>query len=148
MLMVVAFLAPRLTYSQVLYGSLTGNVTDQKGASVPGVKVEARNVGTGVRKETSTNGDGICRFGDLQPGTYSVTYALTSFKTLIQENITVETNTMRRVDAQLQVADVKETVVVTSEAAPLQTVFGPIAILHSGLRTGASSRAGAMGRLR
>ena len=49
-LMLLVFVVPQATYTQVLYGSLTGNVTDQKGAAVPGVKVEARNVGTGASK--------------------------------------------------------------------------------------------------
>src|ERR1700687_4927554 len=39
--------APRLARTQVLYGSVTGTVTDQKGSAVPGAKVELVNVGTG-----------------------------------------------------------------------------------------------------
>lgn len=112
---------PFAIYGQVLYGSLTGKVTDQKGDSVPGVKVEARNVGTGAVREATTDGNGGYQLSSLQPGKYNVTFSYSSFKTLIQENITVDPNATLRVDAALQVADVKETVVVTSEAAPLQT---------------------------
>src|SRR5438552_2133014 len=38
--LLVALVVPRGTHAQVLYGSLTGNITDQKGAAIPGAKVE------------------------------------------------------------------------------------------------------------
>src|SRR6266850_2113961 len=120
-LMLLTFIAPRAAHSQVLYGSLTGTVNDQKGAAVPGVNVEARNVGTAITKEAITDESGGYQFSGLQPGTYNVTFAFASFKTLIQQNVKIEANTVRRVDAELQVADVKETVVVTQDVAPLQT---------------------------
>ncbi len=121
MMMLLILALPFVVYGQVLYGSLTGNVTDQKGANVPGVKIEARNVGTGATRETTTDGNGGYQLSSLQPGTYSVTFTFSSFKTLIQENVKVDANAIRRLDAELQVADVKETVVVTQEVAPLQT---------------------------
>jgi Carboxypeptidase regulatory-like domain len=120
-LMLLVLVGPQSAYTQVLYGSVTGTVTDQKGDAVPGVKVEARNLGTGAIKEATTDANGGYQFSSLQPGIYNVTYAYGSFKTLIQENVRVEANALRRLDAQLQVADVKETVVVTQDAAPLQT---------------------------
>ena len=39
---------PRAASAQVLYGSLTGKVTDQSGAALPNATVEAVNTGTGV----------------------------------------------------------------------------------------------------
>jgi hypothetical protein len=110
-----------VAHGQVLYGSLTGNVTDPKGAAVLGVTVTAKHVGTGASRETTTDANGNYQLSSLQPGLYSVTFSYTSFKTLIQENVTVDANATRRVDASLEVADVKETVTITSEAAPLQT---------------------------
>jgi hypothetical protein len=118
---VFALLLPIAVHGQVLYGSLTGNVSDQKGASVPGVKVEARDVGTGAAKETTTDANGGYQLSGLQPGIYNVTYALSSFKTIIQEKVRIQANSVRRLDVELEVADVKETVVVTQEVAPLQT---------------------------
>jgi len=119
--MLMVFATPRATNAQVLYGSLTGNVTDQKGAAVPGVTVEARNLGTGMTKEATADGSGGYQFSGLQPGTYSVTFTFTSFRTLTQENVRVEANSSRRLDAQLQVAGVSETVLITDQSAPLQT---------------------------
>ena len=66
--------------AQVLYGSLTGNVTDASGAAVPGAKVEALNVGTGVSKQAVTDDRGTYLFSDLQPGTYKVTICGTGLR--------------------------------------------------------------------
>src|SRR5678816_3947112 len=110
-----------VAHGQVLYGSLTGTVKDPKGAAVTGVTVSARNVGTGAVRDTTSDADGNYQLSSLQPGVYSVTFSYSSFKTRIQENVMVDANATRRVDADLEVADVKETVVVTSEVAPLQT---------------------------
>jgi hypothetical protein len=44
--------------AQVLYGSLTGNLTDASGAAVPGAKAEALNVATGIAKQTVTDDRG------------------------------------------------------------------------------------------
>ena len=121
LMLLLIFSLSFVAHGQVLYGSLTGNVTDPKGAAVPGVTVSAKNVGTGATRETTTDGDGNFQLSSLQPGLYNVTFSYTSFKTLIQENVTVDANATHRVDASLQVADVKETVTITSEAAALQT---------------------------
>src|ERR1700722_19693414 len=78
----VAVLAPA-AYSQVLYGSLTGSVTDSSGAGVPAAKVEATNTLTGVVKLASTDDRGIYQFNDLQPGVYRVTISAPSFSTVV-----------------------------------------------------------------
>ena len=40
--------------AQVLYGTLTGNVTDQTGGVAAGANVQALNVGTNVAKKATT----------------------------------------------------------------------------------------------
>ena len=64
---------PNVADAQVLYGSLTGNVTDPSGGSVPNAKVGVSNVATGVTKETVTDDRGVYLLSDLQAGTYKVT---------------------------------------------------------------------------
>ena len=49
-------------WAQVLYGTLTGTVSDQSGAAVPSAKVEALNVGTGVARSTTTDDRGNLHF--------------------------------------------------------------------------------------
>lgn len=54
--------------AQVLYGTLTGNVTDISGATVPNAKVEAVNTGTGQVKETVADDKGEYIINDVQAG--------------------------------------------------------------------------------
>jgi hypothetical protein len=113
---------PSTTHAQVLYGSLTGNVTDSAGAAVAGAKVQALNVGTNVLKETITNESGAYQFTDLLPGVYKVTISAQGFKTLLQEKANIEANTVRRLDVSLETGGVTETVTVSAEReALLQT---------------------------
>jgi hypothetical protein len=111
---------PRITAAQVLYGSLTGNITDQAGAVIQKAKVEALNIGTGISKITTTDDDGLYRFSDLQPGIYKVTIESVSFKTVTQENVRIDANAVRRLDVQLETSGVSETVMVTASNVALQ----------------------------
>ncbi len=67
------FLFAGMASAQVLYGSLTGNVIDPANAPVPGVPVEALNMSTNVKSETTTDDRGVYRFTELQAGLYQVT---------------------------------------------------------------------------
>jgi hypothetical protein len=107
--------------AQVLYGVLTGTVTDPTGAAVPGAKVAALNVNTGVTSEAATNESGIYRLQTLQAGTYKVTISAPNFATQVTNSVSVVFNQIVRVDASLKVAQQQQAVTVTSEAPLLQT---------------------------
>ncbi len=109
------------TIAQVLYGSLTGNVSDQSGAVVVGAKVEVLNVGTGVSISAITDDRGTYLLNNLQAGVYQVNITASSFKALAQENIRIDVNAVRRLDAQLQVGDVSAIVQVSTTSEALQT---------------------------
>src|SRR5262249_18747710 len=81
--------------AQVLYGSLTGNVTDPTGAVVAGAKVDALNTLTGVTQATVTDPNGVYRFQNLQAGTYKVTISAQGFATAVHDNIAVTVNTIK-----------------------------------------------------
>src|SRR5258708_15236990 len=75
--------------AQVLYGSLTGNVTDGSGSPVPGAKVEALNTATGIVKQAATDERGAYLFSDLQPGTYKVTISAPAFASRVLEGAVI-----------------------------------------------------------
>ncbi|MGA2269925.1 MAG: TonB-dependent receptor [Bryobacteraceae bacterium] len=107
--------------AQVLYGSLTGNVTDSSGAGVPNAKVEVVNLNTGIGKQAASDERGTFLIQDLQPGAYKVTMTAPSFATAVQPSIEIVGNTLRRLDVQLQVAAVGQSVTIEASAAVLQT---------------------------
>jgi outer membrane receptor protein involved in Fe transport len=107
--------------SQVLYGSLTGNVTDPTGAVVPEAHVEALDVSTGVKHEATSDSSGIYRVSDLAPGIYKVTVSAANFGTIATEGVHVAANSITRVDTQLKLAQQNESVTVTGAAPLLQT---------------------------
>lgn len=120
-LMLVAVALPRAAHAQVLYGSLTGNVTDQTGAAITGAKVEVLKVDTNRSKSTTTDDRGSYLFSDLQPGVYTVTIAAASFKTLSQKEVRIDANNVRRVDVELQASGVSEAVEITASSVAIQT---------------------------
>ena len=107
--------------TQVLYGSLTGNITDPSAAGLPGAHVEVLNVGTGVVHQAVTNDHGSYLFAALQPGTYKITIAATSFSTTITENVRIDANNEQRVDVELHLRQQSESVTVSAAPADLQT---------------------------
>src|SRR5215468_9875914 len=131
LLLLLAIATPRGVNAQVLYGSLTGNVTDPSGAVVAGTKVEALNVSTGATKVAITDERGAFLFSDLQAGVYKLTFTARSFKTLVQDNLKVDANTARRLDVQLQVGEVTGTVEVSAAAEALQTDRADVNITQS-----------------
>src|SRR5262245_171383 len=121
MLMFLALTLPLGADAQILYGSLTGNVTDPTGAVVAGAKVEAINIGTGASNVAATDERGAYLFNNLQAGIYKVIITAQTFKALAQDNIRIDANSTRRLDAQLLVGDVTAVIQVTADAEALQT---------------------------
>jgi hypothetical protein len=107
--------------AQVLYGSLTGAVTDPSGAAVVGAQATAEGTQTGVSQVAKTDSSGIYRFAALLPGTYKVTISAQGFSNQETPSLSIHANEVARVDAALKVANATQSVTVTTEAPVLQT---------------------------
>lgn len=83
-LLVLLSLSPFSASAQVLYGSLTGNVTDPSGAAVPLAKVETTNIATGTSRQATTDERGGYVISDLQAGTYKLTFSASSFSSVVE----------------------------------------------------------------
>jgi hypothetical protein len=114
-------LMPAPAAAQALYGSLTGTVTDQQKAAMPGVTVTAINTGTTVATETVTDATGNYTLRNLPPGIYDVTAVLQGFRELRQRGINVTAGNIVRTDIVLQLGQLTETVNVVAESTLLQT---------------------------
>jgi hypothetical protein len=112
MLFLIADLAP----AQVNRAQITGTITDATGASVPRVEVTVTNKGTNVPTKAVSNDNGIYVIPNLFPGTYSVEFKREGFETVVRPAITVESTQVARIDAQLKIGSVAQSVTVSAEA--------------------------------
>ena len=102
--------------------SIAGAVTDTTGGVLPGVTVVASSPALIEGSRTVvTDGAGAYRVVSLRPGTYSVTFTLPGFSTVVREGVELEGSFAAAVDVQLSVGSVEETVTVTG-AAPVVDV--------------------------
>jgi hypothetical protein len=115
------FSAPRTCTAQALYGTLVGNVTDATGAVVPGATVKILHKETNQTRQTTTSSNGGYSFTNISSGTYEVEVTKEGFFKSIRSDVEVSINTVVRVDAQLQVGSVAESVQVSGQAELLQT---------------------------
>jgi carboxypeptidase family protein/TonB-dependent receptor-like protein len=108
-------------YSQILYGSLVGNVKDASDAVVAGASVTVTNAATNQSRQAQTNETGSYSLSTLEPGTYTVRVSKAGFSNFSESNVVVTINNVTRVDVKLALGAVTETVSVTGQTAALQT---------------------------
>src|SRR5712691_6894473 len=83
---------------------LTGTVTDPTGSVVPGAKIVATNIDTGVARATVANDRGNYLVTTLLPGKYRVTTEASGFKQVNRGPITLAIDQVARIDFILEVA--------------------------------------------
>ena len=110
-----------MAWGQAITGSITGTVLDSSGAAVDGAKVTAINVDTGVQTPTTTNANGIYTIHYLQIGHYKVSVMVQGFAPTSAGPFSLEVSQEAKVDINLTVGSVNESVVVSSAAPILDT---------------------------
>ena len=112
---------PAAAQSQITTSVIEGQVADTSGAVLPGVTVEIRHVDTNVTRSLVTDRDGRFVALQLPPGGYTLTFKLTGFATLVQENLVVTVGQSARVSPVMKLSGVAETVTVTTQATTVDT---------------------------
>ena len=97
-------------------GSITGTVTDDSGAILPGVRVTATSPALMGAQVAITNDQGVYRFPALPPGTYAIKFELSAFSTLDREGIIVNIGFTATVPVKLVLASRSESITVTGES--------------------------------
>src|SRR5262249_61152212 len=121
MVQIVLITVPAVASAQT-GAALTGVVTDSTGAVLPGVTVEARSPALIEQVRSAiTDETGRYRIVDLRPGTYSVTFGLPGFASILREGIAITGTFVANVNAELRVGTVQETVTVSSETPVVDT---------------------------
>jgi hypothetical protein len=114
-----------LPCSQVAFGqgettsAIIGHVSDASGAAVPGATVTVTNRETGLKRSVTTDDSGRFNFPQLKPGPYSVKVEAEGFGPQQNESVSSALGQKQSVDFILKVAQAKESIEVSSEAAIL-----------------------------
>ena len=113
--------APRPAAAQFDRGTLSGTVTDQQGAVVPGVTITVTNQATQQSRSTVTDGSGFYTVPLLEPSRYDISAELDGFKKVSRQNVQLDAGASITLAFALEAGAMTEVVTVTAEAAPLQT---------------------------
>ena len=112
---------------QAVFGSISGSVTDPQGNAVAGATVTVTNLAKGNTDQATTNENGNYTVTHLIPDNYKVHIEAPGFKGYDVASIAVPVDTVLRVDAQLQVGAVTQTIEVTGEVPQLKTEKSDVA---------------------
>src|SRR5499427_6768079 len=102
--------------AQVAAGSITGVVTDQARATVPGATVTVTNVATNIQRVVTSTTGGVYTAPGLSPGTYRIDVELQGFRPLRREGVSLATGETARIDLELSVGTLAELVTVVANA--------------------------------
>jgi hypothetical protein len=118
--------------AQETTGSIEGAVTDRTSSALVGARVTAINPETGFTKETVSATDGFYRLLLLPVGQYTITVEAPKFATLVREAIQVNLGQTVRLNAQLELPTLAETVTVTGGAQLVDTTTNALGRVVTG----------------
>jgi outer membrane receptor protein involved in Fe transport len=119
-----AFLSFLFLLAGLIPGTITGHISDAAGAVVAGAAIEARNLETGSHYKTESTDTGAFTLSDLPAGTYELRVSMRGFKQFTRTGVKLSQSQPLRMDIQLEVAHISETVTVNADA-PLTKLDHP-----------------------
>ena len=85
--LLVTLLAAGCGFAQLSTGSIVGTVKDPSGLATAGVAITAKHLATGRARQTTTNERGDFVITSLEPGGYTLSFAMSGFKKKELENV-------------------------------------------------------------
>lgn len=107
--------------AQEVTATISGAVTDQSGAAMVGARVTAKSVQRGTTYSGQSNDAGIYRLAQLPVGNYDLRVEKTGFQAALYPALALHENQVARIDVELKVGQVSQTVEVTGAAPVLKT---------------------------
>jgi len=105
---------------------LTGTVSDPTGSVVPGAKVTATNVDTGVARSSLSNDAGNYLITALLPGRYQVAAEATGFKLMKRDTVTLAVDQVGRIDFSMEVGGTSDSVTVEASTVLLDAATSTV----------------------
>ena len=96
--------------------TITGRVTDQNGAIIPGTMVTATLISTGSERTVVTDGDGRYRLIQLEPGVYNLKVSFTNFAPEERLALTTVAGQNVQLDITLRPPELQAGAMIISEA--------------------------------
>jgi len=106
--------------------SITGTVSDQSRAAIPGVSVTVKSVESGALRKALTDGSGHYEVPLLGVGRYEVTAEKSSFQTETRNSVMLVLGQRTSVDFILQVGAASETIQVTEQAPGVEVTTSDV----------------------
>jgi hypothetical protein len=100
---------------------ISGIITDQSGAVVPGAHVTLTNPATGAVVTTDSNDTGLFTFPALNIGTYDLKVTAKGFQTYVDNGLVLNVSQTLRSDVHMAVGSDTQTVTVQATALTVQT---------------------------
>ncbi len=117
--LLMTFFAALASQAQVaITGTITGSITDQTGAFIPGATVSIESPAMMQPKSMVSGSGGVFTFGELPPGSYSVKVDASGFKTYDRSNVVLTAGFTANLNIPMVVGDKGQVVQVTA-ASPL-----------------------------
>src|SRR5277367_6046021 len=114
-------------------GTMTGVVTDQSSAVLPGAAVTITDKTTGSTQTTTTNNAGRYVFVNLRSGTYEITVTKTGFSKVTIPGDVIEIGMVSTNNVTLKVGSESQTVEVEASGVELQTLNATVGNTVNGL---------------
>jgi hypothetical protein len=104
-----------------LTAQITGTITDQSGAVVPGAKITIVNVSTNIAWHATSNQNGFYSVPLLQPGAYRIDINAAGFRSISRSGITLQVAQTATLNFALEVGSASQTITVSGAATLLDT---------------------------
>jgi len=118
----LCFLSTAFSPAQSTFrGGMAGIITDPQGAAVPGAKVEATEVATGIVYRAVSSSAGDYSISDLPLGDYNVTVAFPGFETKEVKLVRISAGAIYSLPVKLAVASTTQVVEVDAASLSLDT---------------------------
>lgn len=120
-LLLVLLLMATVAFAQTYRGGISGTITDNSGAVIPGARITATNDATNVSQVVVSSSAGEFTFQALPLGSYTVTAAAGGFQTVKVNKVEVTAGVVYALPLKLSIAQTATTVEVMAAGIALDT---------------------------